>query len=81
MHSLRWEKNFPSLTEHTIAILTVDCCLDANLSGEAMAMKSLKKINTKLRFLYRQNDFLNSKLSRLLHYSIIQPHLDYACIS
>ena len=28
------------------------CCLDTNLSGEPMAMKSLSKINTKLQFLY-----------------------------
>ena len=27
------------------------CCLDTNLSGESMAMKSLRKINTKLQFL------------------------------
>ena len=31
------------------------CYLDANLSGEFMAMKSLKKINAKLQFSYRQN--------------------------
>ena len=37
------------------------CCLVTNLSGESMAMKSLKKINTKLQFLYRQNEFLNPK--------------------
>ena len=41
-------------------------CLGANLSGESMAMKSLRKINTKLQFFYRQNEFLNPKLSRLL---------------
>ena len=57
------------------------CCLDANLSGELMAMKSLRKINTKLQFLCRQNEFLNLKLRRLLHNSLILPHFDYACIS
>ena len=56
-------------------------CLDTNLSGESMAMKSLRKINTKLQFLYRQNEFLNPKLRRLLCTSLIQPHFDYACIS
>ena len=35
------------------------CYLDTNLSGEFIAMKSLKKINTKLHFLYRENEFLN----------------------
>ena len=57
------------------------CCLDANLSGESMAMKSLRKINTKLQFLYRQNEFLNPKLCRLLCNSLIQPYFDYTCIS
>ena len=49
------------------------CCLDANLSGESVAMKSLREINT-LQFLYRQNVFLNPKLRRLLCNSLIQPH-------
>ena len=46
-----------------------------------MAMKSLRKINTKLQFLYRQNKFLNPKLRRLLCNSLIQAHFDYTCIS
>ena len=57
------------------------CCLDANLSRESMAMKSLRKINTKLRFLYGQNEFLNPKLRRLQCNYIIPIHFDYACIS
>ena len=57
------------------------CCLNNNLRGESMAMKSLTKINTKLHFLHRQNEFLNPKLRRLLCNSLIQPHFDYACIS
>ena len=57
------------------------CYLDADLSGESMANKALKKINTKLQFLYRQNKFLSPKLRRMLCNSLIQPHFDYACIS
>ena len=37
------------------------CCLDTNVSGESMAMNSLRKINTKLQFLYTENEFLNPK--------------------
>ena len=55
--------------------------LGANLSGELVAMKSLKKINTKLQFLYRQNEFINPKLRSLLNNFLIQPHFDCACIS
>ena len=42
---------------------------------------ALRKINTKLQFLNRQNEFLNPKLSRLLCNSLIQPHFSYDCIS
>ena len=41
-------------------------CLDAELSGESMEMKCLKQIKTKLQFLYRQNEFINQKLCRVL---------------
>ena len=42
------------------------CYLDANLSGESMTMKSIEKINAKLQFLYKQNEFLNPELCGLL---------------
>ena len=57
------------------------CYLGANLSKESVAMKSLKKINPKLQLLYRQNEFLNPKLRRLLYNSLIQLHFDYPCVS
>ena len=57
------------------------CCLDTDLSEESMIMKSLRKINTKLQFLYRQNEYLTLELRRLLCNSLIQQHFDYACVS
>ena len=54
------------------------CELDENLSGEAMALKVINKINSRLRFLYRKNKYLSSYLKRLLCNAIIQPHFDYA---
>ena len=55
----------------------LSCCL-----GECMAMKSFRKTTTKLQFLqrqmlqflYRQNEFLNPNLRRLLYNSLIQPY-------
>ena len=44
----------------------LDCYLDANLSGEPMAMKSLKQVSAMLKFLHRQNELVNPKLHRLL---------------
>ena len=55
------------------------CILDATLSGEAMALYVINKINSRLRFLYRNNQFLSGSLRRLLCNALIQPHFDFAC--
>ena len=44
-----------------------------------MAIKYLKKINAKLHFLHRKNEFLNPKLRRLLRNSLIQLRFDHVC--
>ena len=53
--------------------------LEANVSGESMAIKSLRTISTNLQFLHRQNQFLNlnPQLRSLLCNSLIQKHFDY----
>ena len=45
------------------------------LSGESKAIHVIGKINSTLRFLYRQNRFLNVPLRRLLCHAMIQPFL------
>ena len=57
------------------------CQLDSKLSGEEMASKVLKKINAKLKFLYRQNRYLTHAYRRLLCNALIQQHFDYGCSS
>ena len=54
------------------------CILDRSMSGESVALSVLKKINYKLKFLYRQNRFFSRSIRRLLCNSIIQPNFDYA---
>ena len=44
-----------------------------------MAIHVINKINSRLRFLYRQNRYLNTSLRRLLCNAMIQPFFDYAC--
>ena len=44
-----------------------------------MVIHIINKINSRLRFLYRQNRFLNFPLQRLLCNAMIQPFFDYAC--
>ena len=62
---------------HTVSYL--GCVLDKSLSGEPMALQVIRKINTRLRFLYRKNRFLSEPLRRLLCNAITQPHFDYGC--
>ena len=53
-------------------------CFGLHLRREHMALKALKKINGKLKFLYHKNKFLTQTLRRMLCNVIIQPHFDYA---
>ena len=53
--------------------------MDETMSGEAVALKLIHKINNKLKFLYLKNDFLTPTLRRFLCNTLIQRHFDYAC--
>ena len=59
---------------HTVECL--GCHLDFNLSGESIAMKVLKKVNAKVKFLYRQNKYLTPRLKILLCNALIHRHFD-----
>ena len=58
---------------------TVECLLDSILSGEEMALKVFKRVNGRLRYIYRQGKYLNPRLRIMLCNALIQPHFDYAC--
>ena len=55
--------------------------LDETLSGMDMALKTIWKINNRLKFLRRKDQYLNYKLRRLLCNALIPPHFDCACCS
>ena len=44
-------------------------------------MKALKKVDAKLKFLYRQNKYLTPTLKILLCNALIQPRFDYVMIT
>ena len=46
-----------------------------------MALQALKKINGRLKFLYRNKTFLTDSLKRLMCNALIQPHFDFACLA
>ena len=55
------------------------CILDETFSGESMAIHVINKINSRLRFLYCQNRFLNVPLHRLRCNAMIQPFFNCVC--
>ena len=54
------------------------CILDESLSGKSMALNVTDKINSRLKFLHRQNRFLTPPLHILSCNALIQPLFDYA---
>ena len=54
------------------------CILDKTLSGESMATHVINKVNSRLRFLYRQDKFLDIPLRRILVNAVKQPFFVYA---
>ena len=55
------------------------CVLDESLSGESMATRTMSKINGRISFLYRKQNFVDFSFRRLLANALIQLHFDYAC--
>ena len=53
--------------------------LDETMSGEPMAYKTIKKINSRLIYLFRKKHFLIPSLRRFSCNALIQPYFDYAC--
>ena len=55
--------------------------LDQSLSGEVIGCKVIKKVNSRLKFLYRKGKYFNTYCKKLLASALIQCHMDYACAS
>ena len=53
--------------------------LHESLSGETITLRVIEKIDSRFKFLYRKNRFLDVPLCRLLCNALNQPHFDYAC--
>ena len=64
-----------SIKQHN-TVEYLGCQLDSKLRGEALASKVLRKINVKLKFLYRKSTYLTPAFRRLLGNALIQPHFD-----
>ena len=53
------------------------CIRDETMFGEPMAYKAIKKINSRINYLFRKKQFLATSLRRLLCNALIKPHFDY----
>ena len=53
--------------------------LDKAMSGEAMALNVIIKINNKIKFLHRKNSFSKPALRRPFYNALTQPDFNYAC--
>ena len=63
----------------TSAVKYLGMELDQSVSGELQAESAINKINSKLKFLYRQGQGLSTGTRKLLCSALLQPHFDYAC--
>ena len=57
------------------------CILDETMSGERMALRVVKKINSRLKFLYQKKLLLHVTCRRLLCSALIQSDFVYAATS
>ena len=55
--------------------------IDSDLSGDSTANDVIKKVNSRLKFLYRQKDVLDIQLRKTLCNSLVQCIFDYSCSS
>ena len=55
--------------------------LDSTLSGENMVNSVIKKVVSRLKFLFRHAHILNQTLRKNLSSALIQCHMDYCCTS
>ena len=55
--------------------------IDRFLSGEIIIDNIVKKVNSRLKFLYRQGKILSENSRKTLSTALIQCHFDYACSS
>ena len=77
--------NYISFTGYSVkqhdTVQYLGCQLDSKLSGKALTSKVLRKINIKLKFLYRESMYLILAFKRPLCNAQMQPHLDCVCSS
>ena len=57
------------------------CILDCDMSGKSMAQSVIRKINSRIKFLYRNAKCFDFHTRRILSNALAQCHFDYGCTS
>lgn len=55
--------------------------IDQHLSGESTVNSIIKKVNSRLKFMYRKANCLSKETRNILSMALIQCHFDYSCSS
>ena len=69
----------PLLNQHLRLNTLIGAILDQTLSFDTMARSVLQKANSRLKYLYRKQQYLTQQIKKLLVMSLIQCHYDYGC--
>jgi hypothetical protein len=59
----------------------LEIMIDQFLSGDLIVSSIIKKVNQRLKFLYRNKNCLSLQSRKTLCSTLIQCHFDYACAS
>lgn len=68
-----------SILENSNCVKYLGANIDETLSGKVMFEQVVKKINSTLKFLYRQKSFWDENVRKMLAVALIQPRFDYSC--
>merc|ERR1712033_13885 len=67
--------------KHVKSVKYLGVQIDDDLSGSSIVKETIKKANTRLKFLYRNKNLLNFQCRKTLCSALIQCHFDYSCSS
>ena len=69
------------IIKHVKSVKYLGVQIDDDLSGSSIVKETIKKANTRLKFLYRNKNLIDFKCCKILCSALKQCHFDYSCSS
>merc|ERR1712055_984414 len=69
------------IIKHVNSVKYLGVQIDDNLGGSSIVSDLIRKVNNRLKFLYRYKNLLNFNSRKTLCTALIQCHFDYSCSS